>query len=52
MYVGKLESALKETNNGIRLISYADDIFVVITGNTEHEVVSETEKLLLNILDS
>jgi hypothetical protein len=46
MYVGKLESALKSTNEDIKLISYADDSYVVITCNTEQEVVSETEKLL------
>jgi hypothetical protein len=49
MYVGKLEKALQEVNiinNNIKLISYADDSYVVISCESEHEVVRETDKLL------
>ncbi len=48
MYVGKLESELQKVNKDIRLVSYADDSYVIISCDTEQEVVNETEKLLFN----
>lgn len=46
MYVGKLEEALVKINTNIKLISYADDSYVLITGETEDEVVSVTESVV------
>lgn len=46
MYVGKLESALMEANKNIKLVSYADDSYVIISEESEAKVVTETEKII------
>ena len=47
IYVGKLEKVLKEVDNDVEVISYADDSYVIINGMDSNEVVEKAEKLLL-----
>jgi hypothetical protein len=47
MYVGKLEMMLKKCNSEAKVISYADDSYVIISCDTEHETAKQAERLLI-----
>jgi Reverse transcriptase (RNA-dependent DNA polymerase) len=46
IYLGNLETELREIDNEIKIVSFADDTYVIISGGSQNEVVTKTEKII------